>query len=332
VDNLINLGGEVVHQPTTQPEDSITGDKYYEPKMRQFRTDYNHEEVAWMIAELGERFQPEREVTMADIRRDYPHYEKLLRQDAALDEFVATYADELQPFLQAPFPLPSGQVIQGPWLGQYKLAYFTRCGITAETISGKRVLDIGSNAGFDTFYLSTLGPREIVGIEPSALFYYQALFLWAVYDCPNLTFHRLRWQEAKDGGLGTFDVVNCQGILYHEPNPMQLVDAVFELLAPGGTFVLETHISLGDEQTARFIEGPFWGDNSWFWLPTLKTLAAMLRSRGFEDIIVRDSFTVDSKNPCDPERAIEGELVGGRAFLTATKPTGRVYAPKFGLV
>ena len=321
-----------MNHPTIRPEGSVSGAEYYQEKMRQFAKEYNPEAIAWMIAELGGRFEPERAITMAGIQRDYPHYANLLVQDAALAEFASRYIQELQPYLQAPFPLPNDEIIQGPWLGQYKIDYFTRCGITAETIGGKRVLDIGSNAGFDTFYLSTLGPSDIIGIEPSPLFYYQALFLWAMYSCPNLAFLRLKWQEVKDAGLGMFDVVNCQGILYHEANPLQLVDALFDFLLPGGTLVLETHISLGDEPTARFIEGHFWGDISWFWLPTLKTLAAMLRSRGFQEITVRDSFTVDSKNPSDPLRTTEGELVGGRAFVTAVKPTGHFYAPKYGLV
>ena len=129
-----------------------------------------------------------------------------------------------------------------------------------------------------------------------------------------------------------FDIVNCQGVLYHEPNPMQLIDTIFDLLEPGGTLVLETHFSLGDDLVARYIAGSFWGDMSWFWLPTLPTLRAMLHSRGFREIEVRDSFVVESKNPDDPERTVEGEPVGGRAFVTAVKPVGSIYAPKFGLV
>ena len=53
---------------------------------------------------------------------------------------------------------------------------------------------------------------------------------------------------------------------------MQLIDTIFDLLEPGGTLVLETHFSLGDDLVARYIAGSFWGDMSWFWLPTLPAL------------------------------------------------------------
>jgi len=112
---------------------------------------------------------------------------------------------------------------------------------------------------------------------------------------------------------------------------MHLVDELFELLAPGGTLVLETHISIGDDEIANFVEGKLWGDITWFWLPTIPALQAMLQTRGFGDFAVRDSFTVASQNPDDANHTVEGEPVGGRAFITAVKPAGRIYAPKYGL-
>lgn len=304
--------------------------EYFQRKVQQFEDEYNPAETAQLIAELSEHV-PEKVVTMADIANDYPHYSKLLVQNAQLGEFASEYAERLRPFLQAPFPLANGEVVQGPWIGKYKIDYFNLCGVTADFLAGKRVLDIGSNAGFDTLYLSTLNPSKIVGIEPTALFYDQSLLLWAMYDCPNLSYRKIGWQDARGVGLGPFDVINCQGVLYHEPSPMQLIDTLFELLDPGGTLVLETHISMGEDKTARFVEGAFWGDMSWFWVPTIPTLSAMLRVRGFEDVDVRSSFSVDSKNPNDPERTVEGEPTGGRAFVTAVRPTGRIYAPKYGL-
>jgi SAM-dependent methyltransferase len=305
--------------------------EYYQSKMQRFQNEFDIKAISWLIDQMSGQSLPTRLVTPEDVTRDYSFYSQLLVDSPEVADFACTWAPRLKPFLQAPFPLPTGEVIQGPWLGQYKIDHFKLFDITPETIAGKRVLDIGCNAGFDTFYLSTLGPGEIIGIEPVALFYTQALFLWSIYNCCNLDFRRLGWQDARSAGLGTFGIVNCQGILYHEPSPMQLIEMLFDLLEPGGKLALETHISLGDEMLARFIPGTFNGDTSWFWLPTLRTLREMLSVRGFVDVVVHDWYPFTGPNPDDPDHSAEGEQSGGRAFLTAIKPSGKVYAPKYGI-
>src|SRR5260221_9256702 len=156
-----------MERPTTEPMHGSPDAEHDQQKMQQFAQEYDRQATEWLIAELKGHFEPGQLVTMDDISRDYPHYNTLLVRNAALSEFAGKYSRELLPYLQAPFPLANGDVIQGPWIGHYKIGYFTRCGISSESIGGKRVLDIGCNAGFDTFYLSTLGPREIIGIEPT---------------------------------------------------------------------------------------------------------------------------------------------------------------------
>jgi SAM-dependent methyltransferase len=131
---------------------------------------------------------------------------------------------------------------------------------------------------------------------------------------------KTRWQDLSRDVLGTFDLVNCQGILYHEPDPMQLLLALQRLLAPGGKLVLETHITMEDDMNARFIEGNFWGDPNWWWLPSSDTMMAMLRTCGFEDVQLRAKYPVPSQNPNNEHLTVEGVPVGGRAFFTATQP------------
>jgi SAM-dependent methyltransferase len=293
---------------------------YVAEKVALFERTYDQQQIQWLIDQLGRPAQPESPITFEDIRQRYPHYLKLLIDDPTLVPVVDKYVDKLQPFLQCPFPLPGQRVIQGSWPGEYKIGNFTLCGVTAETIANKRVLDIGSNAGFDTFYLSTLGPCEIIGIEPTSLFYFQSLLLWSFYYCPNLRFVQTGWQTFTKEAFGTFDVINCQGVLYHERHPLKLLEALFDLLTPGGKLVLETHISLADDVTANFIEGAFWGDTSWWWVPTVKAVGAMLRSCGFRDVEVRNSYPVPSQNPDDSTHTVEGEPSGGRGFFTATRP------------
>jgi tRNA (mo5U34)-methyltransferase len=306
--------------------------EYFNPKMALFERTYNPQNTEKRIASLGDRFAPHVEITMADIVQKYPYYLKLLVDHPQLEQMVATYADRLRPFLQCPFPVAGGRVLQGAWVGEYKLANFPKCDVTAETVANKRVLDLGCNAGYDTFYLSTLGPSEIIGVEPAYLFYYQALFLWSTYYCPNLRFLNTEWQNIRKETLGTFDVINCQGVLYHEPSPMLLVEALFDLLEPGGTLVLESHVTLDDDLKAQFIEGTFYETIDWWWTPSIPTIKAMLAARGFEDIVVRSWGPAPSNNPDDPEHTVEGLAPGGRAFFTARRPKSQyVSTPKYVL-
>jgi tRNA (mo5U34)-methyltransferase len=315
-----------------EPDTPVFDYTYFDEKITHFKREYDEKATRALIAELS-AFKPDVEITIDDIHEQYPYYSQLLVEHPLLEEMVDHYFEKLQPFLQSPFPLPGKQVSQGPWVGAYKLNYFSACDVNKETIANKRVLDIGCNAGFDTFYLSTLGPSEVIGIDPIPLFYYQALFLWSVYYCPNLRFVNIGWQDVKKNELGKFDLINCQGILYHEPNPLQLIEVLFDLLAPGGKLVLETHITLDNDVKMHFVEKAFWGDLSWFWIPSVEAACAMLRASGFENIQVRSQWSVPSKNPDDPEHTPEGHPAGGRAFLTAHRPEGEsVYRPKYGWI
>ena len=215
---------------------------YLDKKFALFEREYDQEK-AEEVSKFLKRFdQPTTSVTFADIAEKYPHYAQLFVDDPALEGRVERYLDELQPFLQCPFPLPGQRVVQGRWLEYWKFNDHAICEVTPETVANTRVLDVGCNAGFDTFYLSTLGAAEVIGIEPAPLFYSQALFLWSLYSCPNVRFLRTGWQGLKDSFLGTFDLINCMGILYHEPHPLLLIETLFDLLAPGGKLVLESQL------------------------------------------------------------------------------------------
>jgi tRNA (mo5U34)-methyltransferase len=302
---------------------------YLDQKFALFEREFDAEK-AEKVSRLLKGTQAGEAVTYADIEAKYPHYAQLLVDDPTLEGRVERYLDKLQPFLQCPFPLPGRRVVQGAWVGYYKFNDHALCDMNPQTLANKRVLDVGCNAGFDTFYLSTMGAAEVIGIEPIPLFYYQALFLWSMYTCPNVRFLKTGWQGIKDGYLGSFDVINCLGIIYHEPHPMLLLETLFDLLAPGGKLVLESHVTMDDDMKAYFVEDRFGGDVSWYWVPSVPTLQAMMRSYGFQDIQVRSHYPVPTGNTADPTRTVEGHPAGGRAFLTATRPKERVHRPKFG--
>lgn len=293
----------------------------FQLKAQFFERQFDEQEFGALLNFLGDlkRFSPEVWLTSEQLFVQYPHFQQLYLNEPNLQAHVKQWYPRLQPYLQSPYPLPGGEVIQGPWQGNYKTANFPLCGINEHFVSGKRILDIGCNAGFDSFYLASLGASQVIGIEPSA-FYFQALFLWSLYYCPNLSFLKTNWQSITPEALGTFDIINCQGVLYHEPSPVALLQALMNLLAPNGTLVLETHVTLEDEPKARFVEGDFWGDNNWWWITSVETTLGMLRACGYEQVQLRAQYPVPSRNPAHPDLTVEGIPVGGRAFFTATKP------------
>lgn len=129
-------------------------------------------------------------------------------------------------------------MIPGAWDLQGKWIQLRRC--LPESLEGKRVLDIGCNAGLDTLLYSTMGPEYVLGIEPLA-FYYQALFLKQIFKNDIVEFEKIDWQQISPEVHGQFDLVNCLGIIYHEKSPMLLLEKLATMLRPGGELILNSH-------------------------------------------------------------------------------------------
>ena len=197
-------------------------------------------------------------------------------------------------------------------MGAYEAA-----GIVPQLI-GSRVLDIGCNAGYDTFLMSSLGAIEAVGIEPHG-FYYQASFLNAVYDVPGVSFLNLGWEDLDPHFFGGFDFVNCQGLIYHVKKPMLLIEKLASIMRPGATLLMETHVLLETSSQAQFVEGPFWGDESYWWIFGDQCLMGMIRSSGFKDVRMPLKATCDSRNPSNQKVTVEGHPAGARAWFVATR-------------
>ena len=108
-------------------------------------------------------------------------------------------------FLHGPFPLPGTRVTTSLWDCRGKLGSYKAAGVLTK-FAGARVLDIGCNAGYDAFLLSTHGAAaEVAGIEAHG-FYHQACFLNAVHDIPGVSFRNLGWDDLNPRYFNGFDV------------------------------------------------------------------------------------------------------------------------------
>lgn len=288
-------------------------------KEKIFRKEFNKEWFAQFRAGY-ESINPDRPVETANVKfkdTDKKFQQFFEQTDVQKQSFVDEFLPHLGLFLHGPFPLPGGRVTRSAWDCRGKLGAYEATGVIPK-IAGSRVLDIGCNAGYDTFLMSSLGAIEAVGLEPHG-FYHQACFLNAVYDIPGVSFMNLGWEDLDPRYFGGFDFVNCQGLIYHVKEPMLLIEKLASIMRPGATLLMETHVLSETSSQAQFVEGAFWGDETYWWIFGDECLMGMLRSSGFKDVRMPLKADCDSRNPSNPRVTVEGHPAGARAWFVATK-------------
>jgi tRNA (mo5U34)-methyltransferase len=198
--------------------------------------------------------------------------------------------------------LPEGcQTAPDHPLGDFPSFKWAKLGpVLPDDLVGRRVLDVGCNAGFYSFELARRG-ADVLAIDHDAHYLTQAR--WAldhyelrgsieflelgVYDLPQLD--------------ETFDLVLFLGVMYHLRYPLLGLDLVAErtagtlvvqaLTMPGGNTEGTTppDLDIGDRvrlrdpdwPTMAFVEHQLAGDATNWWVPSAGAMEAMLRSSGF---------------------------------------------------
>jgi len=193
---------------------------------------------------------------------------------------IMAEAERLDPWLQGPFWLGGDLVIGGAWRNDHRWQGFGE-DVPAD-LSGKRVLDVGCNAGYDPFMFHMRGAKYVLGCEPFQ-FIQQARFLERLYET-GVDFQPLGWQDLDPAVHGTFDLVHCHGVLYHDMHPMALLQRLREMLAPGGTLYFGSMMLADPElsEYARFVPGSYYEDATWWWVPGRLAMRWMLESVGLE--------------------------------------------------
>jgi tRNA (mo5U34)-methyltransferase len=258
---------------------------------------------AAVAQQLGVERPPAADVDPARL----PRFSADLPEEHADEERAALLARarELDPWLQGPFYLGGDVVIGGAWRNDLRWLGFGER--VPQDLSGKRVLDVGSNAGYDPFMFHLRGARDIVACEPFQ-FIEQARFLESIYRT-GIDFQPIGWQALDPERYGTFDLIHCHGVLYHELHPMAMLARLRPMLADGGTLFFGS-MMLEDPQLseyARFVPGAYYGDPTWWWVPGRLAMRWMLEGAGFE---VRDLFGLHAGPPGE-FRTVNGYFEAG---------------------
>jgi tRNA (mo5U34)-methyltransferase len=243
---------------------------------------------------------------------------KLHRFSSTLLEHL-TEADEerlraeiarLSPWLQGPFYLGGEVVIAGLWRNDQRWEAMQE---HVPDLRDKRVLDIGSNAGYDPFMFHTLGAREVLGCEPFE-FIAQARFLESLYKT-GVQLEQIGWQRLNPEVHGRFDFVHCNGVLYHELNPVSLLQRLRKMVNDDGELWLGSMMLADPElsECARFIRNDYAGDPTWWWVPGRLALRWMLEASGF----TAEHLPIEFDGPRGAFEVVNGYLRGRPGLLDA---------------
>lgn len=226
--------------------------------------------------QLGVDELPPVDVDPASLPRFSPHLPGELDSESRAE--LAERARALDPWLQGPFHLGGNLVIGGAWRNDQR--WRSMEGIVPE-LSGKRVLDVGSNAGYDPFMFHLRGAAYVLGCEPFQ-FIEQAHFLESIYRT-GVDFRQIAWQQLDPAEHERFDYVHCHGVLYHEPHPLALPQKLRSMIAEDGELLFGSMMLANPEvsEYARFVPDSFNGDETWWWVPGRLALRWMLEAAGF---------------------------------------------------
>jgi SAM-dependent methyltransferase len=191
------------------------------------------------------------------------------------------------------------------------LASLDRFGFPQD-FSGRRVLDVGCNAGFYSIAAKLRGAASVLGVDYFDHCVRQATMM---RDIVNVDVEFRQGDGEVISALEPFDVVINTGVIYHLQNPMQFLTNMARLTRE--FMFLETEMLLGRRfaEYAWFIEHEYGGDGSNWWIYGPECVVRMARAAGFS----RAEFQGFVWKPPFRQRTREGFLRQGRGVIHCWK-------------
>lgn len=96
--------------------------------------------------------------------------------------------------------------------GEYAWNYIKQ--LLPESLEGKRVLDLGSNAGLFSIRCAQMGAEKVIGIEREGKHLRQCKFLKEYFNTKNVEFINASLEDVHNMDLGKFDIILAIAVLY----------------------------------------------------------------------------------------------------------------------
>lgn len=246
---------------------------------------------------------------------------EVLRTKAVLKNFM--------PWRKGPFDFFSIH-IDTEWRSDWK---WNRVLPHISSLENKKVLDVGCGSGYHLFRMHASGASQVIGIDPTALFFYQ--FHCFKQYLQGLNIHFLPIGIERMPPTGYFDTVFSMGVLYHRPDPIKFLKELKAQLAPNGQLVLETLVVEGDENTVLVPKDRYAQMRNVWFIPSVSALTLWMERVGFNNIKCVDiddtsieeqrstqwmenHSLIDFLDPLDNTKTIEGYPAPKRAVIVAS--------------
>ncbi len=235
------------------------------------------------------------------------------------------------PWKKGPFNI-FGTLIDAEWRSDQK---WDRLAPELGNLHDQKIADIGCNNGYYMFRMAAQKPRHVVGFEPYKKHYYNYQLLQRFAQIDSLEF-TLQGVAELPRYPSYFDKVLCLGILYHHPNPIQILQDIHQSLVTGGEVFIDCQGIAGEDPVCLMPRGRYAKARGVWFLPTLSALENWLHRASFRNITCfyqgpllsaeqrRTAWApIDSLaeflDPQDATKTIEGYPAPWRFYLKAVK-------------
>jgi len=237
---------------------------------------------------------------------------------------------QLCPWRKGPFNL-FGIQIDSEWQSWMK---WERLKQHIRTLTGRRILDIGSSNGYYMFKMAADNPVMVLGVEPQSSFYFQYLILQKFLNQDNVFCLPVPHDQLPKMNK-YFDTVFCMGVLYHRKSPVQMLKDICDSMRSGGELILENLIIDSKQNICLFPRDRYAKMRNVFFIPDLLAMESWLLRAGFTNIrcvdVTKTSVEEQRKtqwihteslkdflDPTDLDKTVEGYPAPVRAIFIAT--------------
>ena len=186
------------------------------------------------------------------------------------------------------------------------------------SLAGKRVLDVGCNAGFWSYQAIEAGCDYVYGIDARPMHIEQAELVFDINDVDprRYDFRVADVLDVRADVLGRFDIVLCLGLMYHVRDPIGLIETISDLNSD--LLVIDTELSLLPGPYLRIkrdhADNPVHAAEGGLVLaPTRAAVVAMAQATGYSIRILAPHFSDFT--------GCERYFIGARRAFLASKQT-----------